>query len=691
MSQIPVSLSIMIQKDEALASLMEFQQGVQNIVNEMQSNQVAIPLNIDQNALTAQLAEVRTMVAAIEPIAIPAMLDTSGFQAQLDFVRETMAAQPPIEIPVKMVNQGGDGSPGGGDGGAGGGESVAAAAGMMAGTSLRKLFIELEVIRAGFDLAEAGGEMAKGWAFNRATPHNEQEFEQYGHGAEQSRKDTLKDVEKIPIIGSVMAEGADQLNRLGGATKNFLKGKGFESDAGYTERMEGDSKAIEEHTKKIHEEAEARAKIVEGLNKDTERYSLEAKNDNTKGAFDRTINTIDSQRMDVMEEYRYAGPMAANAKNFDAHGHLLPEAVRARDAVMGELDARENKARDDVNYQLGDEAARNLIAQDELSGDSAKGRKDAFNYRIGKERDAAYKRSHDEGDYFDKHTAITEQQEFAQNEQHRNRGMADESRYTVAESRARVDEIRGSMNHDPVAEAQAKNQAIDANVRKLQDAANNEIDLEKKKQLEIRATSALREADAEKAKNIADANRELYDRATSATETRDRAHGGDYDADKLEIQRRFNDHEISTDQRDAELDSIEQRRQKEFRGMRAETAEYEYRTTNRPKYAELTAIEDEIGEQRRKYAKDPEMLEYINQRGAAQLTAFAHPESRSQWYSSAADYAKSLNTGVLNQDQNASKEALKAAKILKEGGTKFEQLVDKLLDGPGLHIIRSGY
>jgi hypothetical protein len=244
-------------------------------------------------------------------------------------------------------------------------------------------------------------------------------------------------------------------------------------------------------------------------------------------------------------------------------------------------------------------------------------------------------------------------------------------------------------------------------VQKLRDAANNEIDQDKQKQLSIQATAAAREGEAEKAMNIARAKeaetnkeieyeRRLRDERYSARETYERAHGEGYTAQKDEIERRYQDRmeeikenkeHYSSNQQDqlrkdtgadraADLDSLKENRQRELRGIGEQTSEYEWQSANRPRMADLSHIASDIDEQLRQHKDDPEMQWELRQEGAAQLTAFAHPESKSEWYSSAGDYAKSLQTGVLNQDGDASKQALEAAKELKEGVKDWRHLME---------------
>ncbi|HEY1687177.1 MAG TPA: hypothetical protein VGG19_20625 [Tepidisphaeraceae bacterium] len=694
MSSIPIVAELVFSSDAALEQLRAFSQTVQSEVEQMRSLEVRIPLSIDNQA-SEQIDSLRQDITS-NPISLPIQIDTASVQSQMDELRASIASTP-IQVPLQ-ITPGDDAGGGGGGGGA-----------MFGGGGLRRLFIQLEMIRAGVDLAEAGDEIAKGWAFNRDEAHNEAEFEQYGHGAEAARKAALKDVDKIPIVGSVIADSADAINRFGGATKNFVEGKGFESDAGHIERMEGDTKAMEEHTKKLHEEAEARGKVVESLHKSVENSDLTATNAGTRGSFDREINSIDAARLDVMQEYRWAGQNASNAKNFDKHGNLLPEAVTARDAAMHALDAREDHARDDLNNRAGHDADETQLMRDELSGDSAAERKDKFRLLYRQEHDAAYAKSKAEGEAFDKTIGPLMQSQFPQDEKHRTIGLASEAQYTKSIGIAREHEYEAEQARDPQAEAKARNEAIDANVQKLKDAAANEIDKEKQKLLVIEASAAASDAYTEKLKNNADALREVADRTYefnhqladlkfSTQEKQLRSDDKNYDADKKEIEhgyeqrnleykRQLDDKKISQsdydraikesyDDREADYNLLDHGRQKQFRNIQEKTYEYQWESQNRPRMAELSRIESELGEQLRDATGDPEKERYLRQEGAAQLEAFAHPRQTSQWYSSAGDYAHALQTGVLNQDGQANHLALEVVKELKDAGIAWKQALE---------------
>lgn len=662
-NSIPVVMELILDSESVRADMATLSETVRQQMAELPP--VEIPLKISDE-ISYRIPEILADAKRdIVPLEVPLTISMDSLKVQMDEVRSMVEANP-VKIPVQYIdvdalnppslNDMAGLLPGTDNGNAGDGGEEGGEAAFFSTRALRKAFIWGEALRAGYDTLGGLGEL--GVAAYK-------DFE--GQDPSADIKGGQNFIRKLPILGDVIESAGEGIYRGVSATKNYLGGRGFDSDEAYGERLKEDSKAMEEHTKKIHEEAEARDRLNHRIDNQAD---LEIQNSGTKGSFDRTINTLESKRQSILDDY---SDRQLHPENFDAQGNMKASAIQTMNKQLAGVDAEENHASDDLRQRMGYQNQRLAIMQDELLGNSADVRQGKFNLEFQQARDAAYGKSHDEGVAFDKNEGPLLRSKFNQDEQRHRDTMGYENRYVLASSEARVRMEQAEMARDPMAEAQARNSAIDANVQKLKEAAAVEIDLEKQKQLEIRATGAEQEARAEKAKNIAEAQRVLRERAASAEETRDRVDGDPYGSKKLEIETEFQNGTISADQRSAKLEELKQQRERELREYAERTTEYQWEYKHRPRMAEESRIEFDIQEQMDRYKKDPRMESAIAAEGAAQLRAFANPHKDSQWFDSASSYAHALQTDILNQDHGANKKAMEVAE-------KFDKIADKFDD-----------
>lgn len=608
-------------------------------------------------------------------------------------VRAMMETQAPIKIPVEYVNTNGNGSSGedGGETNSGGFRRMA-----MSG-----VFALYSLNRA-----------AEAYSKSQNTYDDENLDQQFAHQheyLESSQQGISGYANKFFANGGSAAERAMESALPGSEairnTMEYFNGGPIES-----------LKDQEADLNRAHYDYEYQKK----------QTALENRRTDLKDEADQQDEIADLRGTDKAKQ-EIENEFAATRKNrernpqyFNPDGTLTKDAQRLKDDRLAPIEYEEQ-------LRSGEDSDRAALARAEASGDSKGTRVAEYNMRLEDARRAAFNESALEGARFNTELAPEMLTKFKRSENLRAFDDAAEQRYQQAVAGDRAAQRKAQTQHDPEAEARAANQAIDDRIKLLRDEAANEAkygDAEKAKKLATEASAAATEGATEKEKNLMEAREaatlkmiqqasELRNLDFEGRETSLRAHGMSYTADKEaadnkwetakdQLKARLARREITQAQYntglvaagnalDADLDAIEQHRDKELRGVATHTAEYQWNAANRPRMAELTGIESEIAEQLLQHKDDPEYQRFIRDEGAAQLTAFAHPNQKSQWYDSAADYAKSLNTSYLNRDHEASREALEAAKIMKEAGGDIKQMVNKLLDGPPLHIVKNGY
>lgn len=722
MSAIPVTMELIFQKDEALASLTEFQQQQQAIVNEMCSTQIMIPVKLDEVIIKSSMDEVRSMLASQPPILLPAALDTSMLESQMAEVRALAASAPPIQIPIEYVPVGGGGGVAAGIGSeleSAAPTALATAAAVVAPEAAPEIYemLEADGTYALAGSADAAGEMGAGVAgegeaaelseadFNRApmsragarfaknyrTPPKWYQYSGVGrhaflggYAAYRGIRSLLgrlneSDLDAQPDLDKQLEMERKDIEDEYGGLKRWLPGGENE----YQQQM----RYVNEGERTLDSDKRREADFKRDSAADQQmRHRLGDMNIELGGVGQGTTTQL---RVRLAKELKdTVGDANAQIEKFHndnpaaEKGRKLAQAMkdtaqRIYDAQIAVLNQQEQVA---TNQMFSEGTS----AEMRVAGDFAGARRNDFDRKIEQRYEELKKTNPAMAEQFKNIVAPSLQKEFDADEKMGRARYANEDRYIEAEGLFRSTEITASMNHDPMSEAQAKNAEIDNNVQKLKDAAATEIDLEKQKQLSIQATAAERAGAAEKARNLADAQRELRDREYDVMETRERAHGMSYIASQHDIQRRLLDKSITPEQASAEMDAIEQDRNKELRGFNWRASEYRWEGRNRPRMAELERDESGIDEELRAHQDDPAMRAAIMNEGAAQLRAFAHPHQDSQWFDSASSYARALQTDVLNQDHQANQKALEAATKMEEAANKFIHAIDS---GPSLVVV----
>lgn len=690
---VPVTAEFILRRDAFLADLRATSAEFQTEVRRMTSTPIEVAVRMDDQ-LTSQIEE---LIADFrkQAIRLP-LVGTDTITPILEEIRKTEAAKP-IVIPVEYEPVNGPGGiPGGGGtplpgtgpvnalnllngpsapntpGEAGAAEEAVTGGGRLAGIRssinsfpLRRIFLAAAVARAGYDTLSAGGDAIS--AIQDSIQFN-------------GKDDPMRDINKVtadikagqdaikrlPFLGSVIEGTGSALNRAGSASLNYLRGvgrgeilttKNIESDVGYGERLGEEQKKIDETLKQRDKEIAVRTRLFESMDAETKS--------NERAIALIGKSGVERERADSEYERGLIEKKYIDAKYKDRLGQLTETAKAAKDSELKLIDARDAEAQRLRNQRGAVEGYEYQAGQARLSGNFGAAEQLGFSARLASARGEAANRGELAG--FDILIGPQMRAQFAQDQAReyitRSRGLFNFQQ--DATEAGREADLRGA-NRNNEAGLSARNYRAGTQLRDLQQQFDLEPDARKRADLQNKIDAESKTVQKEQAANFAEFVRRNADETFSYEDRARRTNleltKNDYQAQRSEVAKRW-DYEISKIEdagaknaarlaKDADLQRMATEQAKRSADLRESTREINLRTAGLGGVADVDRIRYDLQQSLREAGNDPTARKDAIANTLAQTRSLIRGQmGQSQTFGSSADFARGLQSSILNFDQ----------------------------------------
>lgn len=509
-------------------------------------------------------------------------------------------SQRPLVIPVtyeatNSPDDGAAGAPTAGSSAAGGGFGM-----------FRKLFLWRLAAEGMVRSAESGADVV-----GEATTSDPAKAEQYRKSGESALR-------KIPWVGSLLADVGEGAQRGVSATKNWLEGRGFQSDLAYGEQMGDQQKGTDKQTRDMQEQVKLREENAKQIDKQIESENRAAQIAGTQTEYGRELVKIAQERAELADR------IANDPKLHDAHGHLTPQGVALQSATTGAIDAEQKEA----DRQEKERQAKENNAQ---LADAARVR-EQIDETMGRGQDAAMR---DSGDV---------------------EGAAHQAKLREIDARLQQSQDAYNYEMDP-----AKKQMLGYALQAAQTTAASERgeanDDYQRQRVSETAESSARIAMASAAPGdwkAREAAREAEDNARIIGEKDNDKRQRMYDEAAAQRQERERDHK------------------RQMGEYKTGTIEESLRASGQDDAANLLGIEARAGEDFKDAGTDKDAQDAVRNREIQQLRGFLRGDARPRIFGSITSYSDALQKSVLDHSGGAMADANKELQRLQGGGNPFD-------------------
>jgi hypothetical protein len=303
-------------------------------------------------------------------------------------------------------------------------------------------------------------------------------------------KETRQDIRAIPIVGPLALSLGTGIGNLANATGNFLKGRAFESDEGYAERIGEEQEVREAQLKRMARDAAVGRKTEQQLETYEDRQRRDARPaDSVADRHRNEVQDVNQSAADLrkrLEDERGGSPLsAADRQRIEG----------ARFAEVGRLN---------LNYAVEQAEARNQQYSEIAglragnAGRTTDQRRIEFSERLRREQQAAERESPASEARFRTDIAPEKQKQFDRDELLKAEKEKTDSAQRVADITGRTLEIGlRQAGYTYAADVQAYNRAWDDKLAKMQEAVDQERDVDEKRRRQDELEAARRERAAD--------------------------------------------------------------------------------------------------------------------------------------------------------------------------------------------------
>jgi hypothetical protein len=246
-------------------------------------------------------------------------------------------------------------------------------------------------------------------------------------------------IQQIPIAGQTISDIGGSIYGFASATKNFVGGKGFESDQSYAQRELEEAQATENHTEILKEQTNLRQRINRQLESEAQEALHGAQTAGLLGPA-RDIADLDFRRQQIEQKYL----QAQYHVGFKAEAPLTDEAIIAKRADIAEAAAKKTQAMNASNVEYSDLQNDIRIAQARSVGKTDDAQLEQFEHSVNHERKELRSRELKGSgvvEAFDEKAAV-EKQELLQDQTKKRQFMASESARAIGDIQGGVHEVQ---------------------------------------------------------------------------------------------------------------------------------------------------------------------------------------------------------------------------------------------------------